>query len=131
MSLKRLSSWQAVAVMVPGALMVVFIAVGVVRSKASSWRAMGPPEAATVASYGVSPARFGDSCGGVAVVKLKDGELVRAAATADTYLRDGTTVTVIERRSTCPPALYTVLHDGPPSRSSSRHAAPSPGTRTG
>lgn len=131
MSLKRLSSWQSIAVMIPGALIAVFLVVGVMRSKPGSWRSTGQPQPGTVVSYGLSPAGLGNSCGGVAVVKLKDGALVRAASFQGSFLQSGAAVTVIKHRSTCPPALYTVLHDGPPDSSSSRALAPQRGVSAG
>lgn len=122
MSLKRLSSWQSIAVVVPGILIVVLSFVAVMRSSPSNAHSAARPQPAAVVSYGLSPSRFGDSCGGVAVVRLKDGEVVRAASLHGLYLQSGAVVTVIRRRSTCPPALYTVLNDGPP-------GSPSPRTR--
>jgi len=131
MSLKRLSPWQSIAVMIPGVLIAAFLVVAVMRSKPSSWRPTSQPQPGTVVSYGMSLAGFGDSCGGVAVVKLKDGALVRAASFQDTYLQSGAVVTLIKRRSTCPPALYTVLHGGPPDSSPNRMPTPSRGMNAG
>lgn len=117
MSLKRLSSWQSIAVILPGVLIVVFAVVAVMRSKPSPERLTARPQAGMVVSFGLTPPTFGESCGGVAVVRLKDGEEVRAASSPDMYLHSGMAVTVIQHRSACPPAFYTVLHAGPPGSS--------------
>lgn len=131
MSLKRLSSWQSIAVIVPGALIVVFSAIAVVHLKPDSGSSTARPQSGMVVSYGIGPSGFGDSCGGVAVVRLKDGEVVRAASFQHAYLQDGAVVTVVRHRSTCPPALYMVVHGGPPGSSSSRTPTPLHGARAG
>lgn len=99
------------AALVFGAVLLVAVSVyGVTRPASPA----GPPQSAIVVSYGLSPSSFGDSCGGVAVVRLRSGATVRAASV---YFGNGALVTVAKVRSLCPPALFTVLHGGPPDHS--------------
>ncbi|MBU6247399.1 MAG: hypothetical protein KGN77_06545 [Xanthomonadaceae bacterium] len=68
----------------------------------------------------------GDAAGGgcgtggvVAMVRLNSGQVVSAATYQYGYgmVFDGALVTVLNSRPLCGPALYTILHGGPPDTS--------------
>ncbi len=81
------------------------------------------PQLGVIISYGLSSGAY-SGCGGVAVVRIGNGKVVRAASFQNGSFRRGAQVTVTRSRSTCPPALYIVLHGDPPNSSVKRTAVP-------
>lgn len=105
--------WKGILALTAFAVIIVFSGVAVTRSFLKPTLPPGPPQAGVVLSYGLWTPTFGNSCGGVAVVRLKDGDVVRAAALESADLRKGALVSVSKMQSSCPPAFYTVLQSNP------------------
>lgn len=118
MSRKRLSQWQAMAVTVPGILIVAFAVIATLRSKPGFGRSTARPQPGMVVNYRYLPLSRLCGVGRLdAKVRLNNGEIVRAGFYQHGVVHDGTRVTVERRSSICIDAPYTILHVGPPDAS--------------
>jgi hypothetical protein len=119
--------WPWKEVLGIGTFLLVALGIGAAATYATLTYVRSPirPQLGVIISYGLSTGAY-SGCGGVAVVRIGNGKVVRAASfqTQDGSFRRGAQVTVTRSRSTCPPALYIVLHGGPPNSSAKRTRVP-------